>query len=66
MYYQRIMRGNDQQQTAMFSYLTLAQRILADHPARQIRVLVNRALERMDSEFEEDIPRVASTASGYC
>jgi transposase len=47
------MRGNDQQQTAMFSYLTLAQRIPADHPARQIRVLVDRALERMGSEFEK-------------
>jgi len=34
------MRGDDQRQTAMFSYLTLAQRIAADHPARQIRVLV--------------------------
>ena len=28
----------------MFSYVTLAQRIPADHPARQIRVLVDRAL----------------------
>jgi transposase len=46
------MRGDDQQQTAMFSYLTLAQRIPADHPARQIRVLVDRALARMDAEFE--------------
>jgi transposase len=42
------MRGDDQQRTAMFSYLTLAQRIPSDHPARQIRVLVDRALERMD------------------
>jgi len=47
------MRGDDQQQTAMFSYLTLAQRIPADHPARQIRVLVDRALERMDGELEK-------------
>ena len=37
----------------MFSYLTLAHRIPADHPARQIRVLVDRALERMDSELEK-------------
>jgi transposase len=47
------MRGDDQKQAAMFSYLTLAQRIPADHPARQIRVLVDRALERMDSELEK-------------
>ena len=51
--YQRSMRGNDQQQTAMFSYLTLAQRIPLDHPARQIRVLVDRSLARMDAEFEK-------------
>ena len=37
----------------MFSYLTLAQRIPADHPARQIRVLVDRALQRMDADFEK-------------
>jgi transposase len=51
--YQRIMRGDDEQQTAMFSYLTLAQRIPADHPARQIRALVDRALARMDGELEK-------------
>src|SRR5664279_4920182 len=47
------MRGDDQKQAAMFSYLTLAQRIPADHPARQIRALVDRALERMDAELEK-------------
>ena len=47
------MRGDDQKQTAMFSYLTLAQRIPTDHPARQIRALVDRALERMDAELEK-------------
>jgi transposase len=47
------MRGNDQKQEAMFSYLTLAQRIPMDHPARQIRTLVDRALARMDAELEK-------------
>jgi transposase len=51
--YEISMRGDDQEQTAMFSYLTLAQRIPADHPARQIRVLVDRALARMDAEFNK-------------
>ena len=37
----------------MFSYLTLAQRIPMDHPARQIRALVDRALECMDAELEK-------------
>jgi transposase len=47
------MRGNDQKQEAMFSYITLAQRIPMDHPARQIRALVDRALERMDTQLEK-------------
>jgi transposase len=52
------MRGDDQKQAAMFSYLTLAQRIPAapasgSPPAGQIRVLVDRALERMDAQLEQ-------------
>jgi hypothetical protein len=34
--YQVSMRGDDQKQTAMFSYLTLAQRIPMDHPAHNL------------------------------
>ena len=51
--YEVSMRGDDQKQAAMFSYLTLAQRIPADHPARQIRVLADRALARLDGELEK-------------
>lgn len=47
------MRGEEQKQAAMFSYVTMEQRIPADHPARQIRSMVDRALERMDAEFEQ-------------
>ena len=47
------MRGNDQKQAAMFSYITLAQRIPMAHPARQIRALVDRALGRMETELEK-------------
>lgn len=47
------MRGDDGQQTAMYSYVTLAQRIPADHPARRIRAMVDGALERMDAELEQ-------------
>lgn len=46
------MRGEDEKQTAMYSYLSLAQRIAADHPARQIRAMVDRALARMDVDLE--------------
>ena len=37
----------------MFSYVTLQQRIPVDHPARQIRALADRALARLDAEFEK-------------
>jgi transposase len=47
------MRGDDEKQTAMYSYVTLAQRIPANHPARTIRAMVDRALERMDAELEQ-------------
>jgi transposase len=47
------MRGEDEKQSAMYSYVTLAQRIPADHPARAIRAMVDRALERMDVQLEQ-------------
>ena len=46
------MRGDNKQQPTMFSYVTLEQRIPQDHPLRQIRVLVDGALQRMDAEFD--------------
>ena len=45
------MRGSDAKQSAMFSYVTLSQRIPEDHPLRSIRLLVERALESMDADF---------------
>jgi transposase len=47
------MRGDENKQASMYSYVTIAQRIPSDHPARQIRALVDRALERMDAELEQ-------------
>ena len=52
----------------MFSYLTLAQRIGTDHPARQIRALVDRALEQMDAELEKlysDTSSIGKTLSPW-
>jgi transposase len=45
------MRGDDQQQAAMFSYVTMEQRIPADHPMRRIRAMADRALAAMDAVF---------------
>ena len=46
------MRGNDEQQKAMFSYVSAEQRIASDHPLRQIRAMTEAALREMSSEFE--------------
>jgi transposase len=47
------MRGADPQQSALFSYLTLEQRIPAHHPLRAIRALTDRALKRVDGELDK-------------
>jgi transposase len=47
------MRGDDKQQAAMFSYVTMEQRIAADHPIRQIRTMTDRALARMNAAFAQ-------------
>jgi transposase len=47
------MRGGDEVQSGMFSYVTMEQRIASDHPVRSIRAMVDRALRRMDSELSK-------------
>src|ERR1700761_9550664 len=42
------MRGEQQQQGGLFSYVSLERRIRSDHPLRQIRAMVDRALVRME------------------
>jgi transposase len=46
------MRGADQKQGFMYSYVTMERRIRLDHPARKIRTLVDRVLGRMDASLE--------------
>jgi transposase len=46
------MRGADQKQGLMYSYVTMERRIRRDHPARKIRELVDRALEHMDKALD--------------
>lgn len=47
------MRGDDDRQSGMFSYVTLEQRVPEEHPARRIRGLVDRALRRMEAELNK-------------
>ena len=46
------MRGNDEQQGAVFSYVNAEQRIAADHPLRRIRRMTDEALRRLSPEFD--------------
>jgi transposase len=46
------MRGDDQQQSNMFSYVSLEDRVPADHPLRPIRKTVDIVLKAMSREFD--------------
>jgi len=47
------MRGVDEQTGALFSYLSPEALVPPDHPLRPIRLLVNRALERLSPTFSK-------------
>ncbi len=46
------MRGDDEQQTGMFSYVTLEDRVPQDHPLRTIRKTVDEILRAMAKDFD--------------
>ena len=45
------MRGGDDQQSTMFSYLSPEQRVPADHPLRAIRQICDRVLSQLSDRF---------------
>jgi transposase len=47
------MRGDDQQQDGVFSYVSLEQRVPRSHPLRTIRKLVDEALVELSGRFDE-------------
>ncbi len=47
------MRGTDQAQPGMFSYVSPEARIPEDHPLRATREMTNRALARLDRKFRK-------------
>lgn len=47
------MRGTDQDQSSMFSYVSSESRIPADHPLRATREMTNRALGQLDRKFRK-------------
>jgi transposase len=46
------MRGDDQQQSGMFSYVSVEERVPPDHPLRVIRRIVDEVLRSMAKEFD--------------
>src|SRR5258705_12359569 len=56
------MRGDDRQQGAMFSYISLEQRVPQSHPLRLIRKMVDQALVELSAAFEGLYSRVCRPA----
>ena len=46
------MRGDERIQDGMFSYVSLEQRVPADHPLRAVRKLTDRVLGTLSPEFD--------------
>jgi len=47
------MRGDDEQQEGMFSYISPEKRVPMDHPLRPIRKMVDEILREMSPEFSK-------------
>src|ERR1700689_3924183 len=52
------MRGNDQQQTHVFSYISPEQRVRKDHPLRPIRTMVDEILKQLSPQFSKMYAKV--------
>jgi transposase len=47
------MRGSDQQQSPVFSYISPEQRVRSDHPLRPIRTMVDEILKQLSPQFNK-------------
>lgn len=45
------MRGADNEQSSMFSYISVERRVPKDHPLRAIRTMADAALKKLDGRF---------------
>ena len=52
------MRGTDQQQGHVFSYISPEQRVRKDHPLRPIRTMVDQVLKELSPEFNKMYSKV--------
>ena len=47
------MRGEDERQQGIFSYVSLEQRVPAEHPLRPVRKIVDEIFRGMSKQFDE-------------
>ena len=52
------MRGTDQQQSHVFSYISPEQRVRRDHPLRPIRAMVDQILKQLSRQFDKMYAKV--------
>ena len=52
------MRGTDQQQSHVFSYISPEQRVRQDHPLRPIRTMVDEILKQLSPQFNKMYAKV--------
>src|ERR1700684_2383013 len=52
------MRGTDQQQSHVFSYISPEQRVRKDHPLRPISTMVDEILKQLSPQFEKMYSKV--------
>ena len=52
------MRGTDQQQSHVFSYISPEQRVRSDHPLRPIRTMVDEILKQLSPQFNKMYAKV--------
>jgi transposase len=52
------MRGTDQQQNHVFSYISPEQRVRKDHPLRPIRTMVDEVLKQLSPQFHKMYAKV--------
>ena len=52
------MRGSDERSGALFSYVDLEHRVPAGHPLRQVRMVVNEALNALSGDFDRLYGRI--------
>jgi len=52
------MRGTDQQQSHVFSYISPQQRVRSDHPLRPIRTMVDEILKQLSPQFNKMYAKV--------